>query len=869
MRYNILFSWCLNAPRIFKFLSNFQKAATMQPFSTLSLKRVLLAASVCILSACGGGGSDSAAGGTTALAGTVKGIALDAKTGAPLSGVTVSVGTNKTTTISDGSYTLTGLSDASRSVVKFENAGYAPAFGTVSISQTKAVSYEAHLSPVDATASVSSTSGGTVTVAGSVAQVTLPANGFVDSTGTAATGAVTVKLAVINPKTNPASMPGDYTDSTGAKIESFGALSITLESSTGAKLNLANGKTATIRIPAVGAGTLPATIPLYYYNETTGNWVQEGSATLMGVAGAQYYEGTVSHFTVWNADQVMNTVYINGCLNTANGAAATAQQVKGVGVDYLGSAVVTTDAQGKFRLPVKINGTVNVYAPPTGSKTNVVVGATDITMPACISQAVSSSYAVTLTSVPASTSVVVGQTAVFSVIAACSNPVGSLTYQWYRNGVAISGATADVYVTPVTSLADSGAVFTVQAIHSSGLKSPVTAGATLTVTPVPATPTITISTQPSSTSVIAGGTATFGVNASVSNNATETYQWYLNGTAISGATQSSYTTPVLTVANSGAQYTVKISSAGLVTVTSSVATLTVTAAPVSNATALEQIKIALLSAGIANGAIDAFNETLSSGNVVPPGCNTGSVVFRFDNVLRTVGTQPVIAVSVGQHSLSAVYTNCLQSGNSATDTDTENGTTAGTYNFSSANGGNLNGTGVVTFTNRSSKNNTTNTIGTINGNTNLTSTESNSSSTQTVSGNQIMTVATSSSRVATPVSGTVQFVLGGGGASGSSSYVSGSSSESYTDNYQYNATTSTVVLNASNYSKTYNNLTSTVGMDTYVLNGTLSQAGTTSTNFSGGWTISRNGVVVGTISIDNNLNFLVTINGATSVLSSI
>jgi hypothetical protein len=58
-----------------------------------------------------------------------------------------------------------------------------------------------------------------------------------------------------------------------------------------------------------------------------------------------------------------------------------------------------------------------------------------------------------------------GQTATFSVTGAGSAP---LTYQWQRNGVNISGATATTYTTPATAAIDSGAVFTVKVTNSLG-----------------------------------------------------------------------------------------------------------------------------------------------------------------------------------------------------------------------------------------------------------------------------------------------------------------------------------------------------------------------------------------------------------------
>ncbi|PYT96339.1 MAG: hypothetical protein DMG36_00620, partial [Acidobacteria bacterium] len=73
----------------------------------------------------------------------------------------------------------------------------------------------------------------------------------------------------------------------------------------------------------------------------------------------------------------------------------------------------------------------------------------------------------------------------------------------------------------------------------------------------------------------AGRTATFAVAAS--GTSPLTYQWRKNGTAISGATSSSYTTPATTSSDNGTQFTAVVSnSAG--SVTSNTATLTVNSA---------------------------------------------------------------------------------------------------------------------------------------------------------------------------------------------------------------------------------------------------------------------------------------------------
>jgi len=95
--------------------------------------------------------------------------------------------------------------------------------------------------------------------------------------------------------------------------------------------------------------------------------------------------------------------------------------------------------------------------------------------------------------------------------------------------------------------------------------------ATPTVNAAPVAPSIT--TQPASKTVTAGQTASFGVAAT--GTAPLSYQWNKNGTAISGATTSSYTTPTTTSSDNGALFTVMVSNrAG--SVTSNAATLTLT-----------------------------------------------------------------------------------------------------------------------------------------------------------------------------------------------------------------------------------------------------------------------------------------------------
>lgn len=174
----------------------------------------------------------------------------------------------------------------------------------------------------------------------------------------------------------------------------------------------------------------------------------------------------------------------------------------------------------------------------------------------------------TISTQPANKSVVVGSTASFSVVA---SGTGTLTYQWSRNGSAITGATAATYTTAATVAGDNNATFTVKVTNSYGTAT--SSAATLTVTAAVA-PSIT--TQPANKTVTLGSTATFSVVAA--GTAPLTYQWSKNGSAISGATSASYTTLATVTADNGASFTVKVTnSAG--SVTSNAATLTLNLPP--------------------------------------------------------------------------------------------------------------------------------------------------------------------------------------------------------------------------------------------------------------------------------------------------
>lgn len=214
--------------------------------------------------------------------------------------------------------------------------------------------------------------------------VEIPASALETTDGNAPSGDITATITVIDPSLYVEAMPGLYTTSNNETgdiepIESFGAFSLTLTDADGNDLDLVDDKTATVRIPlASGVANPPATIPLYYFDESTALWVEEGEATLTTIDGSSFYVGTVSHFTTWNADQVYNTVELLGCVVDSEGMPVANVQVLSEGTSYIGRSSAYTDAEGDFVLPVRRDSSLLVFARAGGQTNTVVVNTSDV-----------------------------------------------------------------------------------------------------------------------------------------------------------------------------------------------------------------------------------------------------------------------------------------------------------------------------------------------------------------------------------------------------------------------------------------------------------------------------------------------------------
>jgi hypothetical protein len=147
-------------------------------------------------------------------------------------------------------------------------------------------------------------------------------------------------------------------------------------------------------------------------------------------------------------------------------------------------------------------------------------------------------------------------------------PSGTNSLQWYKDGAAISGATAQTYSTAVAGS------YTVRRIQvSSGC--PSVSSNAIAVTNGGSTPSSTsVSTQGGSTYICSSTTNNVVLVSAVAPTASTGLQWYNGSTAISGATAQSYTATV-----AGSYSVRRVTSTGCSSAASNALTITVGSIP--------------------------------------------------------------------------------------------------------------------------------------------------------------------------------------------------------------------------------------------------------------------------------------------------
>lgn len=243
----------------------------------------------------------------------------------PVSGASVKAGSVTATTDVNGTFKLSNVSlDKNAGLVKVEKEGYFLGSRTIMVNASQTNQVVIQLIKKTVAGTVNANSGGTVTVPNNGGTIAFTAGSFTNTAnGSTYTGAVSVSAFFINPAASnfnnimPGALRGINTSNQEMGLQSYGMMAVELTGASGEKLQLSSGKTATLTFPiAIGLqGTAPATIPLWCFNDSSGLWKEEGSATKQGAN----YVGTVSHFSFWNCDVPFAAVDFKVIVKDQNG----------------------------------------------------------------------------------------------------------------------------------------------------------------------------------------------------------------------------------------------------------------------------------------------------------------------------------------------------------------------------------------------------------------------------------------------------------------------------------------------------------------------------------------------------------------------
>ena len=242
-----------------------------------------------------------------------------------VAGASIVFGSNSTTTDKFGYFDVKNTSvTQNAAVVTILKPGYFKAVKTYIAQPGKGAFFRIKLLPKTTSGNIDAAAGGTVTLTNGLS-VSLPAGAVMNaSTNAAYTGSVAVASQWLSPTATDLNsiMPGDLRglDSGGVMklLATYGMAAVELTGTSGELLQIAAGKKATLNfpLPAAVAGTAPATIPLWYFDETKGLWNQQGNAVRSG----NNYVAEVSHFSYWNCDKPLaNSVQFSVTILDANG----------------------------------------------------------------------------------------------------------------------------------------------------------------------------------------------------------------------------------------------------------------------------------------------------------------------------------------------------------------------------------------------------------------------------------------------------------------------------------------------------------------------------------------------------------------------
>ncbi len=312
------------------------------------------------------------------------------------------------------------------------------------------------------------------------------------------------------------------------------------------------------------------------------------------------------------------TAAITGTLTVCNGSATTLSATAGTGISYQWN-------QGGSAIP---GATASTYSATSGGSYTVDIAnnTTGCTTTSAAATVVATNLSLVATA--SNTGIICGLTPVVLT----STTITGATYEWYRNGQIISGAIAATYSAPTSGSYYAKATKSGCSVISSSLG---------------------ISAQTTAAITASATTVCTGVSVSLTASTGSSYQWFNNGTAVSGATNINYAT------TTSGNYTVRVGAC-----TSNGTAITVNPLPTATITAGGSLAFCLgnnvslngnIGTGLAYQWRKATSNIAGATNVAYTANTTGSYTVKVTNT-TTGCVKTSSAVTVTANAVPATPT---------------------------------------------------------------------------------------------------------------------------------------------------------------------------------------------------------------------
>jgi len=296
---------------------------------------------------------------------SVSGIVKDIN-GNPVQGINVKYENSTSTTNSEGLYSFDNITDKNeRVVLKFYANDYFDVVRSEEVLENKTeylinAVMIAKDSPIAAEEIIDSSLGGEVALDNG-SKVELAAESIVDQNGNSYTGNVNTSLAYLDPTADDfadlipgGSLEAEREDGSETMLISYGVVKVELRDDSGNLLQLKDDEDSKAKIEVAVPDSLkdnaPDSIPLWYFDEEKGLWIEEGIAYLNDEK--TMYIGYVAHFTDWNCDYPADDqAIISGYVKDPNNTPVPGVLVK------LGQTSAVTDLNGYYtrRVPALVD----------------------------------------------------------------------------------------------------------------------------------------------------------------------------------------------------------------------------------------------------------------------------------------------------------------------------------------------------------------------------------------------------------------------------------------------------------------------------------------------------------------------------------